>query len=119
LKTSRKSLLIIVSLLCIAGGSLAAYGTFWVTSNMGYVDMRYTVALSSSVSKNHVTLTAEVTRNGSPVGPGIDVDFYYSLNGGEWTYFTTNPTNNRGVARVMYRITANGEYDFNAIVNIL
>jgi hypothetical protein len=119
LKTSRKSLLVIVSLLCIAGSSLAGYGTFWVTSNIVHVDVQYAVALSYSVRRNRVSLTAAVTNNGSPVGAGINVEFYYSLNSGEWTYFTTQPTNHRGVARATYRITVDGEYDFKATVSFL
>ena len=109
----------IVSLLCIAGSSLACYGTFWVTSNIVHVDVQYSVALSYSVRRDRVSLTASVTNNGSPVGAGINVEFYYSLNGGEWTNFTTVPTNHRGVARATYRITVDGEYDFEAIVSFL
>jgi hypothetical protein len=116
LKMHRKLLLVIVFLL-LAGGSLAAYGMFSVTSNTVHVDMGYAVALSFSVSKNHVSLTAAVTSNGSPGRAGIDVDFYYSLNSGEWTYFATELTNHRGVARVRYTITVSGEYDFKAMVS--
>lgn len=101
-------------MLSIAEGSLAAYGMFWVTSNVVHVDMQYTVALSYSVSKSHVSLTATVTNNGRPVGAGINVEFYYSLNGSDWTYFTTKTTDQRGVARAIYKITVNGEYDFKA-----
>lgn len=106
-------------MLCIAGSSLAGYGTFWVTSNIVHVDVQYAVALSYSVRRNRVSLTAAVTNNGSPVGAGINVDFYYSLNGGDWTNFTTVPTNHRGVARATYRITVDGEYDFKAVVSFL
>jgi hypothetical protein len=81
--------------------------------------MQYTVVLSSSVSKTHVSLTATVTNNGSPAGAGINVDFYYSLNGGDWTCFRTEPTNHRGVTRVIYKVTIDGEYDFRATVSFL
>jgi hypothetical protein len=117
LKTSRKSLLALVLLLSIAGGGSATYGMFWVTSNVVHVDMQYTVALSVSVSNRVVSLTARVRNNGKPVGAGVNVAFYYSLNGGDWTYFTTQSTNPGGVAHATYTATANGAYEFKAIVS--
>jgi hypothetical protein len=65
---------LVIFFLFVAGGSSAPYNTFWVTSNVVHVDMQYAVPLSYSVSKNHVSLTAAVTYNGSPVGAGIDVE---------------------------------------------
>ena len=119
LKITRKSLLTIATLLCIAGSTLAGYGMFQVASNIVHVDIQYAVALTISVSKNRVQLTATVTNNGNPVGAGINVEFYYSLDGGDWTYFATQPTNRRGVARTAYRLTVDGVYDFRAIVSFL
>jgi len=91
---------------------------FWVTSNVAHVDVSYAVVLSSSVSNSDITLNAVVTNNGGPVGAGINVDFYYSLNGNVPTYFTTQPTDAGGVAQAIYVVTTNGGYDFRAIVNI-
>lgn len=119
LKVPRKSLLVVVLLLGIAGGSFAAYSMFWVSSNVVHVDMQYAVVLSSSsIVDSSITLSAAVTNNGSPVRAGIGVDFYYSLNGGDWTYFTTQYTGAGGVAQAIYLVTANGGYDFEAIVTI-
>ena len=108
----------VLLLLCVAGGILAAYGMFRVTSNVVRVDIQYTVALSSSASKSTVSLTARVRNDGRPVGAGINVDFYYSINGGDWIYFTTQSTNRGGVAHTTYTATANGSYDFKAMVSI-
>jgi hypothetical protein len=119
LKMSGKSLLTLVLLLCIAGSSLVAYGMFWVTSNIVHVDMQYTVVLSSSASNSVVSLTARVRNNDKPVGAGINVAFYYSLNGGIWTYFATQSTSRGGVAHATYTVTANGAYNFKAIVSSL
>jgi hypothetical protein len=99
----------------MAGGGLAAYGMFFVTSNIVHVDMQYTVDLTIS-GQNNVRLTASVTQNGNPVR-GIDVAFYYSFNGGDWIYFATSTTNGGGFARASYRITGNGVYDFKAMVS--
>ncbi len=92
---------------------------FQVASNIVHVDIQYAVALTLSVSKNRVSLTATVTNNGNPVGAGINVEFYYSLDGGDWTYFATQPTNHRGVARTTYKLTVDGAYSFQAIVSFL
>jgi hypothetical protein len=119
LKTSRKSLLTVALLLWIAVGGLAVYGMFLVPSNVVHLDIQYTVFLSVSASNSKVSLTARVRFNGNPVGAGINVDFYYSLNGGDWTYFTTQSTNRGGVARATYTVTAIGAYDFKAIVSII
>ncbi len=108
----------VVLLLCIVGSSLAADGMLWVTSNIVHVDLQYTVVLSSSVLGNVVSLSAVVRYNGRPVGAGIDVEFYYSFNGGEWTYFTTQPTNRGGVAHAKFTMTVNGEYSFMATVSM-
>lgn len=119
LKMSKKSLLVVVCLLCIAGNSLAGYSAFMVTSNIVHIDIQYAVTLSYSVSRNHASLTATVTNNGNPVGPRISVEFYYSINSGDWIYFTTESTNNRGVARTRLTLTTPGNYDFRAIVSLL
>lgn len=119
LKMPRKSLLVVGLLLFIAGGSLVAYGAFTVTSNTVHVNMQYTVTLSTfSVSNSAVTLNAAVLDNAIPVGAGINVDFYYSFNGGAWTLFTTQPTDAGGVAQAIYTVTIIGAYDFEAIANI-
>jgi hypothetical protein len=121
LKTRRTPLLVVALLLCIVGGSLTAYAAFWVTSDPVHVSVNYAVVLSSSVVDSSVTLNAAVTNNNNPVEAGIGVDFYYSLNGGPWTYFATYQTGNNGVAGVaqaIYTATANGGYDFEAIVSI-
>lgn len=119
LKVPRKPLLVVVLLLCVAGSSFVAYSMFWVSSNVVHVDMQYAVNLSaSSIAGSTITLSATVTNNGSPVTPGIGVDFYYSLNGGNWTYFATQYTGAGGVAQATYLVTANGGYDFEAIVAI-
>jgi hypothetical protein len=119
LKTSRKSLLIVVLLLCIAGGSLTAYSVFWVSSNVVHADVQYTVVLSSSsLVDSTITLSAAVTNNGAAVRAGIGVDFYYAVDGGDWTYFTTQYTNAGGIAQAVYTVMANGGYDFQAIVSI-
>jgi hypothetical protein len=120
LQTIRKPLLVVVVLLCTVGGSLTAYGVFRVTSNVVQVDivnadMQYTVVLSASVSDSVVSLTAVVRDNGMPIGAGIAVVFYCSVNGGDWTYFATELTNPGGVAHATYTATANGAYDFKAI----
>ena len=119
LKTTKKTLVAVVLLLCISGSGLTAYGMFWVTSNIVHVDMQYSVELSISGSNRAVSLTARVRHNGNPVGAGINVAFYYSLNGGIWTYFTTQSTNRGGVAHATYTATANGAYNFKAIVSSL
>lgn len=87
---------------------------FQVASNIIHVDVQYAVALNLSVSRTRVSLTATVTNSGNPVGAGIDVEFYYSLDGGDWTHFTTQPTNPRGVACTIFLLTSDGEYEFKA-----
>ena len=115
LKVSRKSLLVVALLLSVAGGSLAAYGMIWVPSNVAHVDMQYEVNLSVlSVVGSEITLNAAVANNGNPVGAGIGVDFYYSLDGGDWTYFATQSTDAGGVAQAQYTVTVIGGYDFQA-----
>ena len=106
----------VVLLFCIVGGSLAAYGMFFVSSNIVHVDMQYIVDLRVT-GRNNIMLRAIVSQNGNPVS-GIDVAFYYSFNGGDWIYFATSTTNRNGVATASYRITGNGVYDFKAIVSV-
>jgi len=116
-KTPMKTLLAILLLLCVVGSDLAAYGMFQVTSNVVHVDMQFTITLSSSVRNGEVSLTARVRINGNSVGDGIDIAFFYSLNGGEWTHFATQKTNRGGIARATYTITSIGSYDFRAAVS--
>lgn len=119
MKMNKKSLLVIGLMLCIAGGSMAAYAAFLVPSNVVHVDMDYVTTLSTySVVNSVVTLNAAVTDNGATVGAGINVDFYYSFNGGSWTYFTTQPTDTGGIAQAAFTATVIGGYDFKAIANI-
>lgn len=105
-------------LLCLAGGGLAAYCYIYATSNVVHVDMQYAVVLSNSVADSTVTLNAAVTNSGNPVRAGINVDFYYALNGGDYTYFTSQLTDAGGVAQAIYTGTVNGGYDFRAIVTV-
>jgi hypothetical protein len=115
---SRKPLLLFVFLLCLTGGSLAAYGLIFAESAVVHVDMQYSVVLSNSVADSAVTLNAAVTNNGNPVRAGINVDFYYSLNGGAWTYIDSQLTDAVGVAHATYLVMVNGGYDFKAIVTV-
>lgn len=110
--------MLVVVCLLLVGGSLAAYSLFWITSNTVHVDIRCTVVLSFSASDSDVSFNAVVRNNGRPAGAGINVDFYYSLNNGNWTHFATHPTNRGGVANARYTVTANGGYDFKAVASI-
>ena len=116
-KTPVKTLLAFALLLCIVGNDLAAYGMFQVTSNVVHIDMQFTITLSSSVRNDEVSLMARVRINGNSVGDGIDIVFFYSFNGGEWTHFATQKTNRGGIARATYTITAIGSYDFKAEIS--
>lgn len=114
-----KPLILAVSLLCIAGCTLSVLAEIWVTSNSVHQDIQYVVNLSSSAQNSEINLNAAVTRNGVAVGAGIDVDFYYSLDGGTtWFYFATGTTDANGVAQAVYEATVNGGYDFRAIALI-
>ena len=114
----RKRLLVVGLLFSLAGGGLAAYCYVYAISNVVHVDMQYTVVLSSSVADATVTLNAAVTNNGYPVRAGINVDFYYSLNGVDYTLFTSQLTDTDGVAQAIYPAAFNGGYDFKAIVTV-
>jgi hypothetical protein len=116
-KTPIKTLLALVLTFFMAGSDLAAYGIFHVTSNTVHVDLQFTINLFSSIRNDEVALTARVRINGNLVGDGIDIAFYYSHNGGEWTHFTTKTTNRGGIARTTYTIAAIGTYDFRAEVS--
>jgi hypothetical protein len=118
LKNDNKKLLFFL-LLCIAGASLATNGLIFVTSNIVHVDVEYTVLLSASASNTKISLTARVKFNGTPVGAGVNIDFYYSLNGGEWIYFATEATNPGGIAHVIYTATVEGAYNFTAKVSFV
>ncbi len=118
MKTSRKSLLVVASLLCLTGGSLAAYGFIFVDSNIVDVDMQYAVALSSSVTDSSVTLSAAVTYGSSPARVGLNVDFYYSLNGAPWVYFDSKTTNAEGIAESVFSATQAGAYQFYATLTV-
>ena len=117
LKNGNKTLLLFLLFLCIAGASLATSGLILVTSNIVHVDVEYTVLLSASASNTRILLTARVRFNGTPVGAGVNVDFYYSLNGGDWIYFATEATNAGGIAHVRYTATVDGAYNFTATVS--
>jgi len=121
MKMFRKSLLLVISMLCITGGFFAAYGaSFWVTSPSVRVDVQYSVSLSTfSIVGGQITLNALVANGVNPVGAGISVDFYYSLNNGvDWTYIETKTTDAGGIAQSTYVATQNGVYDFKAIAAI-
>ncbi len=94
------------------------YGMFWIVSNIVHVDIGYVVSLSHSASRNVISLNAMVRYNGKPAGAGISVNFYYSLDSGNWIYFTTQPTNRAGIARAKFTVTLPGEYDFRATVSV-
>jgi hypothetical protein len=117
LKNGNKTLLLFLLFLCIAGAGLATNGLIFVTSNIVHVNAEYTVLLSVSGSNTRINLNARVRFNGNPVGAGINVDFYYSLNGSDWIYFATEATNRGGVARVTYTVTIDGDYNFTATVS--
>jgi hypothetical protein len=110
--------LAVILLLSIAGSGLAAYGVFWANSNVVHVDVQYAVTLATSVNRGEITLTATVTNNASPVGAGINVDFYYSRDGGTLTYITSQLTDSNGIAQATYTLKGNGAYDFQATVVI-
>ena len=116
LKHSNKQLLVLALFLYLAGAILAASGLILATSNIVHVNAEFTVSLSVSGSIPRILLTARIRFNGNPVG-GIDVDFYYSLNGSDWIYFATEATNRGGVARVTYTATIDGDYNFTATVS--
>lgn len=119
LKTSRKPLLVAVLLLCIAAGGFAAYSYLFVTSNVVHVDVQYVAALTASVTGSTITLDAAVTNNAVPVGAGLNVDFYYSIDAGvTWTYFASQLTDSGGMAQAIYTVTVNGAYDFRAVVTV-
>ena len=115
--TASRAFFVLLSVLVVISCG-AASGMYWVTSNVVHVEVQYTVVLAVSVRRTLVSLTAEVSLNGAPAGAGVSVDFYYSLNGGAWTYFATQETNPRGTARARYTITASGAYDFQAVVRL-
>jgi hypothetical protein len=119
LKIHRKPWLVVGLLLCIAGVSLAAYAYIWISSNVVSVDVQYSVNLETiSVVDSGITLNATVTNNGLKVRPGLVVDFYYAVDGGDWISFATQLTDDGGVAQAIYNATYNGRYDFKAGVNI-
>ena len=115
---SKKKLLYIVLFSCLAILSPVAYGMLFVESNSVHVDVQYEVDLTYSVVDSEVTLNAAVSNNGSPVGAGYAVDFYYSVDGSEWTYFDTQITGDLGLVQSTYILATNGGYDFQAIVTI-
>jgi hypothetical protein len=90
----------------------------FIASNSVHVDVQYEVDLTHSVVDSEVTLNAAVSNNGNPVGAGYAVDFYYSVDGSEWTYFDTQITGDLGLVQSTYVLTTNGGYDFQAIVTI-
>jgi hypothetical protein len=119
LKHSKKPFAAFTLFIALAGASLVTSGLIVISSNIVHVDVEYTVLLSASASNTNILLTARVRFNGSPVGAGINVDFYYSLNGGDWIYFASETTNHGGVARVRYTATIEGAYNFTATVSLV
>lgn len=116
---SKKTLLRIVLLSSLATTLLAVtYATIFIASDPVHVDAAYQVDLTHSVADSNVTLDVAVSNNGNPVGAGYVVDFYYSVYGSEWTHFDTQTTDASGLAQSTYAITANGSYDFRAVVTI-
>lgn len=115
----RKVSLVAVLLLCISGASLVAYSYIWATSNVVHVEVQYAVDLTVlSVEDSDITLSAAVTNDGAPVRLGIIVDFYCSVDGGNWTHFVTSFTNAGGVAQATYAAANNGAYDFKAVATV-
>lgn len=65
LKMGKKSLMVVTLLLCIAGGSLAAYAAFTVTSNVaGPVTINYSIIVDIS---GYPTITATLSNGVTPV----------------------------------------------------
>jgi hypothetical protein len=116
---SKKALLCIAIFSCLAVSlSAVTYGMLFIASNSVHVDVQYGVDLTYLVVDSEVTLNAAVSNNGDPVGAGYAVDFYYSVDGSEWTYFDTQITGALGLVQSTYVLTTNGGYDFQAIVTI-
>ena len=116
---SKKALLCIALFSCLAVSlSVVTYGMLFIASNSVHVDVQYGVNLTHSVVNSEVTLNTAVFNNGNPVGAGHIVDFYYSVDESEWTYFDTQITGDLGLAQSTYVIKTNGGYDFQAIVTI-
>jgi len=116
---SKKTLLCIALFSCLAVAlSAVTYGMLFVASNSVHVDVQYEVGLTHSIMDSEVTLNAAVSNNGNPVGAGYTVDFYYSVDGSEWTYFDTQITDDLGLVQSIFVITTNGSYDFRAIITI-
>lgn len=120
MKNSKKTMLRVAILLCLAGIILTiAYGMIFITSNSVHVDVQYSVNLSHSVEDSVVTLKATVSNNDNPVGAGYTVDFYCSVDGGaNWIHFDSQLTEASGVAQSTYTATTNGGYDFRAIATV-
>lgn len=119
MKMAKKSLLVVALLLCIAGGSLAAYAAFTVTSNTVEVVLNYNVTLTESVSGSVITLDALVTNGTTPIS-GISVTFFDTTISGAPGSFNVNPatTNLTGFAEVTYTVGGNGDWTFSAVANI-
>jgi hypothetical protein len=118
MKMNRKYSIVAVALIAIMCVGIV-YAAFTVTSNTVYVDMKYTVSLTTfSISNSAITLNAAVKNNGVAIGSGINVGFYYSLDGGAWTGFDTKPTDAGGVAQSVFTVTAIGGYAFEARADI-
>lgn len=117
---SNKKLLRVAILLCAVGALIAATcGLIFINSNSVHVDIQYSNTLSYSIADSAVTLTAEVSNNGNPVGAGYNVDFYVSADGGtNWQNFASPSTDSSGIAQAVYTATTNGGYDFYATATI-
>ena len=119
-KNSKKTLLRIAILLSLAGVFLTVtYGALIITSNSVHVDIQYEVELTHSVVDTEITLNAEVSNNGSPVGEGYIVDFSYSVDDGTtWVWIDSQPTDPAGFAQTIFVAPTNGGYDFQAVVAV-
>jgi hypothetical protein len=116
LKMTKKSLLVISLLLCIAGTGLAAYAAFWVNSNPVHVKLDYVVHMEDppSVSGSEITLRAYVTSNGVTLLSGT-ISFFewdgtgYNIHVGDGTIDGTT-----GWAQYIFDAGGNGDYYFEA-----
>jgi hypothetical protein len=116
---SKKISLRIILLSLLAAALLTVtYASLFIQSNTVNVNVEYQVDLTANVVDSQVTLEAVVSNIGSPVGAGYTVDFYYSVYGSEWTYFDSQTTDATGYVTSTYSITANGNYDFQAVATI-
>ena len=118
MKTSLKIGLVITLLVIVAASSASVYAVIFAVSDIVHVDVQYNVVLSQDIVGDKVTLTATVTNNAQAVD-GRNVDFYVSVDSGDWSIIGSIITSNKGVATYEYTLTANGAYDFKAVVTVM